>query len=154
MNVTFSTHLSQLMADRGWKAADLARESGLSHVAIGNYLKGRIPKYKEAQKIAAVFGVSPDYLLNPERYTSPLKMAAEIAKQAAPKDRQRMFEIAERALSEAMLPKEGEGLREDMPVYGSGVIDWRARAIDLEKQLLTVKDQLGKITQTIDISKP
>lgn len=67
------------MAQEGLTKAALARKTGISHVAIGNYLKGRVPKYGELSKLAAVFGLNPDYLLNPAKYNEPLLAAAEIA---------------------------------------------------------------------------
>lgn len=65
MNVTFPEYLADLMSAQGMRPADLARAAGLTHVAIGNYLKGRVPKYEQAQKIAHVFGIGTDQLLNP-----------------------------------------------------------------------------------------
>jgi transcriptional regulator with XRE-family HTH domain len=153
MNVTFSDHLARLMAERCWKAADLARESGLSHVAIGNYLKGRVPKYAEASRIAAVFGISPDYLLNPALYASPLKIAAQIAESATggAKDRQRIFEAAERALSASMLPNDGTSAQNEAgTLQGAGVVDWRTRALSAEKQLAKIKATLKKTVEEIE----
>ena len=153
MNVTFSDHLARLMAERCWKAADLARESGLSHVAIGNYLKGRVPKYLEASKIAAVFGISPDYLLNPALYSSPLKIAAQIAESATgtAKERQRIFEAAERALSASMLPPDESAAETDSGrLQGAGVVDWRTRALAAEKQLAKIKATLKKTVEEIE----
>ncbi len=68
MIVSFSEHLTELMKRDRLTNAELARRSGVSHVAIGNYLNGRIPKYEVAEKLAAVFGVTPDYLLSPTKY--------------------------------------------------------------------------------------
>lgn len=61
------------MSGRGWKALDLAKATGLTHVAIGNYLRGRVPRYKEAKIIADVFGVSVDDLLTPEGSENTLR---------------------------------------------------------------------------------
>jgi transcriptional regulator with XRE-family HTH domain len=79
MIVTFSQHLEKLMSREGLSKAELARRAGLSHVAIGNYLKGRTPKYAELEKIARVFGLNPDYLLNPDKYSEPVQAADAIA---------------------------------------------------------------------------
>lgn len=79
MIVTFSQHLETLMSREGLSKAELARRAGVSHVAIGNYLKGRIPKYAELEKIAQVFGLNPDYLLNPDKYSEPVHAADAIA---------------------------------------------------------------------------
>ena len=73
MIVTFPENLLRLMQRRGWKALDLAKASGLTHVAIGNYLKGRVPRYREAKAIADVFGISVDDLLTPDSSGSMLR---------------------------------------------------------------------------------
>lgn len=149
MNVTFHEFLAALLRERGWNAADLARACGLSHVAIGNYLKGRRPKYDAAQKIAAVFGITPDYLLNPDVFASPLKIAAEIAKGVPMKERQRVFEKAEAVLAASLLPS--DKIQEGTVNYGAGIVDWRARCLAAENQLATVKEKLAKITETINL---
>ncbi|MEO8207052.1 MAG: response regulator [Chthoniobacterales bacterium] len=71
----FSTRLNQLMRRRHLKAAALAREIGISHVAVKNYLEGRIPDTKLLFQLAKYFGVSMEYLLtgsflDPESATS------------------------------------------------------------------------------------
>lgn len=73
MIVTFPENLLQHMARRGWKALDLAKATGLTHVAIGNYLKGRVPRYKEAKIIADVIGISVDDLLTPQNEDNVLR---------------------------------------------------------------------------------
>lgn len=80
MIVTFSKHLEFLMKQAGMTKAELARAAEVSHVAVGNYLKGRIPKHEQLAKLAAVFGLNPDYLLNPSKYSAPLRTAAERVK--------------------------------------------------------------------------
>jgi transcriptional regulator with XRE-family HTH domain len=62
--VTFSSYLRDLIERRGLSPAGLAREIGLSHVAVGNYLSGRVPRYDQAKKLADFFGVSTDELLS------------------------------------------------------------------------------------------
>jgi transcriptional regulator with XRE-family HTH domain len=51
------------MADRRLGNAALAKAVGISHVAVGNYLDGRLPRAEELLAIADHFGVSTDYLL-------------------------------------------------------------------------------------------
>lgn len=92
MIVTFSQHLEKLMADAGLSKAELARRAEVSHVAIGNYLKGRIPKSAELGRIAAVFQLNPDYLLNPSKYNEPLRAAARHAEPFEGAERQSQFE--------------------------------------------------------------
>jgi transcriptional regulator with XRE-family HTH domain len=62
-NVTFAAELQKLLNQRGIKPADLARQIEISHVAIGNYLKGRIPHGDILIQIAKYLGVSVDDLL-------------------------------------------------------------------------------------------
>lgn len=54
------------MERRGFCAADLSRSLGISHVAIGNYVRGRVPKSEELHQIAQFFGVSMEWLLTGE----------------------------------------------------------------------------------------
>ncbi len=92
MIVTFSEHLASLMKAHGFNKSELGRRAGLSHVAVGNYLKGRMPKYAEADRLARVFGIDPDYLLNPTKYSSPLREAAAVAKSIGGPAQQQVFE--------------------------------------------------------------
>jgi transcriptional regulator with XRE-family HTH domain len=61
--VTFSRTLSELMKSKGVRAIDLAGTLGLSHPAIGKWLKGTVPNGKELMKLARVFDVSMEHLL-------------------------------------------------------------------------------------------
>ncbi|MEO6052590.1 MAG: histidine kinase dimerization/phospho-acceptor domain-containing protein, partial [Chthoniobacterales bacterium] len=62
-NDCFSRRLEQLMRGKHLKPAALAREIGISHVAVKNYLEGRIPDTKLLYQLARFFGVSMEYLL-------------------------------------------------------------------------------------------
>ncbi|MEO8205681.1 MAG: helix-turn-helix domain-containing protein, partial [Chthoniobacterales bacterium] len=62
----FSGRLNQLMRQRHLKPAMLAREVGISHVAVKNYLEGRIPDTKLLYQLAKFFGVTMEYLLTGE----------------------------------------------------------------------------------------
>ena len=77
--VTFSERLRALMETNGMSAAALARKTGLSHVAIGNYLNDRVPRSEHLHSIARVFGVSMEWLL-----TGEMIKAAVIADIVAP----------------------------------------------------------------------
>lgn len=112
MIVTFPDNLLQLMARRGWKALDLAKATGLTHVAIGNYMKGRVPRYKEAKIIADVIGISVDDLLTPQDSDNVL--------------------------------------REEMPP----IINWKARALEAERQLATLKSLLLTTSENIKLPTP
>lgn len=62
-NVTFAKSLQRLLDERGTTAAGLSKATGLSHVAIGNYLKGRLPMVEGLLKIAGHFGVTLEEVL-------------------------------------------------------------------------------------------
>lgn len=138
MIVTFSDHLKQLMERGGLTKAELARRAGLSHVAIGNYLNGRIPRFVEADKLATALGITTDYLLNPGRLDASLAIGSKVAKKAAAvlgltKDQQQvLFEAAE------------EVIREQPGEYGA--IDWRQRALDAEAKLEELKAKLAQLS--------
>ena len=51
------------MKRKGVRAIDLAGTLGLSHPAIGKWLKGTIPNGKELMKLSRVFNVTMEYLL-------------------------------------------------------------------------------------------
>ena len=59
--VTFSERLRTQLEANGENASDLAKAVGVSHVAIGNLLKGQLPRSELLFSIAVHFGVSMDY---------------------------------------------------------------------------------------------
>ena len=60
----FSYRLIVLMEDFNMTQIDLSRKVGISNVTISRYLSGdRVPRLDVIARIAAVFGVSIDYLL-------------------------------------------------------------------------------------------
>lgn len=63
--VTFAERLRRLMAEHGLQnPTQLARATGLSHVAVGNYLnKGRIPETDALRKLCDYFKVTMDDLI-------------------------------------------------------------------------------------------
>lgn len=62
--LSFGERLSGLMRERKMKPATLAREIGISHVAVKNYLEGRVPDTRSLFQLSRYFGVSMEYLLN------------------------------------------------------------------------------------------
>jgi len=56
------------MAARGVNNVELGRALGVSHVAIGNYLKepGQLPRADGLARIAEYFGVTMESLLRPQ----------------------------------------------------------------------------------------
>lgn len=61
---SFAERLRQLMRMANLKPAALARDLGLSHVAVKNYLEGRVPETRALYQLSRHFGVSMEYLLN------------------------------------------------------------------------------------------
>jgi len=53
------------MAERKVNNAALAREIGLSHVAIGNYLKDQLPRSDGLYRLAQYFGVTMESFFDP-----------------------------------------------------------------------------------------
>lgn len=62
--VSFRSALAELLKQKNLTPTGLAREIGVSHVAINNYLSGRVPRAEILQKISFYFGVSSDALLS------------------------------------------------------------------------------------------
>lgn len=63
MNI-FAERLKELREEREFSYVKLAKELGVSAVAIGRWERNlRIPNIVELKKIAEFFGVSADYLL-------------------------------------------------------------------------------------------
>lgn len=62
-DMAFKDKLKELMAERGLRAVDLARGTGLSEAAISDYLKGKKePRGRQSVLIAKVLNVSLDVL--------------------------------------------------------------------------------------------
>ena len=59
----FSETLKKLMEKSPISNPALGRAIGVSHVAIGNFLSGQLPKSEHLYGLARFFGVSTDYLL-------------------------------------------------------------------------------------------
>ena len=55
----FSARLKALLAQRGWSAADAARETGLSAATIARYLRGGKPSADSLLRLARTFDVDP-----------------------------------------------------------------------------------------------
>lgn len=62
----FSVRLRKLMDERNLRPASLARAVGMSHVAMKNYLEGRVPDTRSLYQLSRYFGVSMEYLLRGE----------------------------------------------------------------------------------------
>ncbi len=61
----FSTRLLQLRKEHGWSQPKLGKKIGTSGAIIGRYERGEMtPSIEVAEKIAAAFGVTLDYLVS------------------------------------------------------------------------------------------
>lgn len=61
--VQFEARLRQEMEKQNISASALAKQIGVSHVTISNYLAGDLPKSKHLLALSKVFGVRMEFLL-------------------------------------------------------------------------------------------
>lgn len=73
----FAQRLKSLIDERGLSNLELAKSVGLSHVSIGNFLDGQLPKSEYLAALAEFFGVTTDWLLGREPQTSPPALREE-----------------------------------------------------------------------------
>lgn len=138
----FSQRLASLMSERDVKASDVASATGITPAALSRYLSGqREPRYAEAQKLADFFCLNTDYLLNPERYSSPLREAAAIAKEVGGPSQNAIFERTERELRSDMVREEPLGYE---------AIDWRHRALVAEGKLEAIRREAVAANERIE----
>lgn len=76
----FPERLRRLMDEREVNNAQLARAIGLSHVAVGNFLDGQLPKSEHLYRLAKFFDVPMEYFLEaePEARGRPLEIIQEM----------------------------------------------------------------------------
>jgi len=67
----FAERLRFLRDKRGLSSLELGKSVGLSHVSIGNFLDGQLPKSEHLASLAEFFGVSTDWLLGRDAEMSP-----------------------------------------------------------------------------------
>jgi transcriptional regulator with XRE-family HTH domain len=70
-NLQFTQRLRQLQQERGLTNVELGKSVGLSHVSIGNFLDGQLPKSEHLAALAGFFGVTTDWLLGREAVSAP-----------------------------------------------------------------------------------
>ena len=66
----FAERLRALRDQRELNNLQLAKAVGLSHVSIGNFLEGQLPKSEHLHALAGFFGVTTDFLLGREQGAS------------------------------------------------------------------------------------
>jgi len=146
MNVTFSQNLARLMKEMGFNQSELARRAGLSHVAIANYLAGRVPKYEAAEKLSAVFGVNTDYLLNPDRYKSPFEAATSAFDRAEGSLKEREVVYQDTLKKETQkLKARSEGYNEAEALMRVDLEGWKKRALAAEGKLANMRVKIGAV---------
>ena len=59
----FSERLRSLRDKQGLSNLEIAKSIGVSHVSIGNFLEGQLPKSEHLMALAKYFGVTTDWLL-------------------------------------------------------------------------------------------
>jgi transcriptional regulator with XRE-family HTH domain len=67
----FAERLRFLRDQKELSSLELGKSVGLSHVSIGNFLDGQLPKSEHLAALADFFGVSTDWLLGREPEMSP-----------------------------------------------------------------------------------
>ena len=67
----FAERLRFLRDQREISSLELGKSVGLSHVSIGNFLDGQLPKSEHLAALAEFFGVSTDWLLGREPEMTP-----------------------------------------------------------------------------------
>jgi transcriptional regulator with XRE-family HTH domain len=67
----FAERLRALRDQKGLSNLELGKSVGLSHVSIGNFLEGQLPKSEHLHALAEFFGVTTDHLLGREKSPSP-----------------------------------------------------------------------------------
>ncbi len=155
--VNFAQHLAALIRQRGITQKELAAGVGSSEATIVKWLKGSVPLGPNLNRLADYFGIHPDYLLNPKRYTQLITDAAAEA-EAIPDVKRRARAFNEKVLQETKrLYDRQEGfdaamtLREHAAAYGT---DWQGRAISAERQLAELKTLLQTALTTITLPLP
>ena len=75
--MTFSEKLITLRAGRGWSQERLAEELGVTRQAVGRWEKGAgLPDAVGLTRLAAVFDVAPEWLLDEAAPDKPERAAA------------------------------------------------------------------------------
>ena len=70
------------MGKKGLNASQLGKQISVSHVTIGNYLDGQLPKGEHLVSLASYFGITMDELVGlGERKITSLSEAAKMAEQ-------------------------------------------------------------------------
>lgn len=61
---TIGDRIKRLREDRGWSRHDLSREADIHYLSLQSYeVDNRKPNTEYARKLAHVFGVSVDYII-------------------------------------------------------------------------------------------
>jgi transcriptional regulator with XRE-family HTH domain len=128
-NVAFASHLRRLMRERGLNDLQLARATGLSHTAIANYKRGRLPKLDALRRLAGHFGIALEHLLHGSDPGLALRVAATVA------DHHSSARVEER-----------QGKFESVAVE---LMEWQQRARSAEAQLGIIETTLTDLLRQL-----
>lgn len=133
--VNFSQHLEALIRQRGITQKQLAADMDVSQATVFKWLNGTMPGGEKLNRLAAYFGLNPDYLLNPAKYDAPIIIARRVADDTpgTKEEKQAAFEHALYELTDRL----------------SEEVDWQARAIEAERQVQLLKDKLAQIRDLV-----
>jgi transcriptional regulator with XRE-family HTH domain len=73
----FAERLRALRDQRGLSNLELGKSVGLSHVSIGNFLEGQLPKSEHLVALSKFFGVTTDWLIGHESESAPAALREE-----------------------------------------------------------------------------
>lgn len=157
--ITFGERMASLVRERGLTASALARAIGLSHVAVGNYLKGKAePSADMLLRLADYFDVAPHWLRHGTgaKFVTGLQRAKSLVREGEPGD---MSDVILKRFARLMdLAKEYrlkplEGLAQETLDFETAVArelqDERERLKEVEAKLANLRTKLGGFLKEI-----
>lgn len=148
--VNFAEHLALLLKERGLNQLQFAAAVQVSQATVVKWLKGSVPKADALNRAANFFGIHPDYLFNPSRYSDPFKIAKEAAAKISGSDEEKQMEFErvvkiETAKLKARQQSIGEGMQASERItQGYDDIDWKKRALVAERKLERIRVMLAE----------
>lgn len=101
----------QLRKESGWSQQELAKKVGTSGAIVGRYERGEMtPSVEVAKKLADVFQVTLDYLVNQAETIAPIKDKAMLERlreieQLDPEDKDTLLHVIDSLLRDARARK-------------------------------------------------
>lgn len=150
MKTSESVNWAQLRRDAGLTLGQASERSGYGAATINGLEKKGDGSKRLKWALAEVYGLNPDYVLNPEIYQAPILKAKEAASKVKDKkEAQSVFDATEAREREKLLARvagveAAEGALRDEPIQYGG-IDWRGRALVAEKKLANLRIKIGEM---------